>query len=59
MKDAVIVYNSAIAVVMKMKRMIFFLNSVAAVIEIILNLLAEMGDFKYIVRKNVLITANL
>jgi hypothetical protein len=58
-KDAVIVYNSAIAVVMKMKRMIFFLNSVAAVIEIILNLLAEMGDFKYIVRKNVLITANL
>jgi len=58
-KDAVIVYNSAIAVVMKMKRMIFFLNSVAAVIEIILNLLAEMGDVKYIVRKNVLITANL
>jgi hypothetical protein len=58
-KDVVIVYNSAIAVVMKMKRMIFFLNSVAAVIEIILNLLAEMGNVKYIVRKNVLITANL
>jgi len=58
-KGVVIVFNNADVVAMMTRRMIFFLKSVVAVIEIILNLLEGMGNVRYIVRKNVLITANL
>jgi len=58
-KVVVIVFNNAVVFALVMKRVIFILKSVVAVIEIILNLLEGMGNVIYIVRKNVLITVNL